>query len=51
MKQDFQKIGKSYATAAAEIGCSKPMLVAVVNHGKWPKKGADQAAREVETVF
>ncbi|ROV57127.1 ExeA family protein [Neisseria chenwenguii] len=51
MKQDFQKIGKSYATAAAEIGCSKPMLVAVVNHGNWPKKGADKLRRKLKQYF
>ena len=51
MKQDFQRIGKSYATAAAEIGCSKPMLVAVVNHGRWPKKGADQLREKLKQYF
>lgn len=51
MKQDFQKLGKSYATAAAEIGCSKPMLVAVVNHGKWPKKGADRLRDKLKQFF
>lgn len=51
MKQDFQKIGKSYATAAAEIGCSKPMLVAVVNHGRWPKKGADKLREKLKQYF
>lgn len=50
MKQSFQKIGKSYAAVAAEIGCSKPMLVAVVNHGQWPKKRS-RAAKEIETIF
>ena len=48
MKEAFRRIGKSYAVAAAEIGCSKPRLVAVINHGEWPKKGA---AREFEAVF
>lgn len=51
MKQSFQKIGKSYAAVAAEIGCSKPMLVAVVNHGQWPKKKRSRAAKEIETIF
>ena len=51
MKQDFQKIGKSYATAAAEIGCSKPMLVAVVNHGQWPKKGANELRKKLKQYF
>lgn len=51
MKQDFQKIGKSYATAAAEIGCSKPMLVAVVNHEKWPKKDADKLREKLKQFF
>lgn len=51
MKQTFKQIGKSYAAAAAEIGCSKPMLVAVVNHGQWPKKKRSRAAKEIETIF
>ena len=51
MKQEFQKTGKSYATAAAEIGCSKPMLVAVVNHGTWPKKGADKLREKLKQYF
>ena len=51
MKQDFQRIGKSYATAAAEIGCSKPMLVAVVNHGQWPKKGANELRKKLKQYF
>ncbi len=51
MKQAFKEIGKSYATAAAEIGCSKPMLVAVVNHGRWPKKGADKLREKLKQYF
>ena len=51
MKQAFKEIGKSYATAAAEIGCSKPMLVAVVNHGRWPKKGANELRKKLKQYF
>lgn len=51
MKQTFKQIGKSYATAAAEIGCSKPMLVAVVNHGQWPKKGANELREKLKQYF
>ena len=51
MKQAFKEIGKSYATAAAEIGCSKPMLVAVVNHGQWPKKGANDLRKKLKQYF
>ncbi len=51
MKQSFQKIGKSYATVAAEIGCSKPMLVAVVNHGQWPKKNAAELRSKLKQFF
>ena len=46
MKQSFQKIGKSYAVAAAEIGCSKPMLVAAM-----AEKKRSRAAKEIETIF
>lgn len=51
MKTEFKQTGKSYAAAAAEIGCSKPMLVAVVNHGKWPKKGADKLREKMKQFF
>ncbi len=51
MKAVFKQIGKSYAAAAAEIGCSKPMLVAVVNHGKWPKKDADKLREKLKQFF
>lgn len=51
MKEEFKEIGKSYATAAAEIGCSKPMLVAIVNHGRWPKKGADKLREKLKQYF
>ena len=51
MKEAFKRIGKSYAAAAAEIGCSKPMLVAVVNHGQWPKKDADKLRKQLKQFF
>lgn len=51
MKEAFQSVGKSYAAAAAEIGCSKPMLVAVVNHGRWPKKDAARLREKLKQFF
>ena len=51
MKEAFKNISKSYAVAAAEIGCSKPMLVAVVNHGRWPKKGAAGLRESLKRYF
>ena len=51
MKEAFRKIGKSYAVAAAEIGCSKPRLVAVINHGEWPKKGAAELRGKLRDFF
>ena len=51
MKEAFRKIGKSYAVAAAEIGCSKPRLVAVINHGEWPKKGAAGLRESLKQYF
>ena len=51
MKEAFRKIGKSYAVAAAEIGCSKPRLVAVINHGEWPKKGAAELRESLKQYF
>ena len=50
MEQAFKQIGKSYAVAAAEIGCSKPTLVGVIKHCRWPKKNA-AALRENLKVF
>ncbi len=50
METAFKQIGKSYAVAAAEIGCSKPTLVGVVKHCRWPKKNA-AALRENLKVF
>ncbi|EGY52029.1 ExeA family protein [Neisseria shayeganii] len=51
MKEAFKRIGKSYAAAAAEIGCSKPMLVAVINHGQWPKKDAAELREKLKQFF
>lgn len=51
MKEAFKKTGKSFAKAAAEIGCSKPMLVAVVNHGRWPKKNAAALRGKLKDFF
>ncbi len=51
MKAAFKQIGKSFAKAAAEIGCSKPMLVAVINHGNWPKKDAAKLREELKAFF
>lgn len=51
MKRSFLNIGKSYKVAAAEIGCSKPMLVAVINHGRWPKKDADTLREKLKNFF
>ena len=51
MKEAFKKTGKSFAKAAAEIGCSKPMLVAVVNHGNWPKKNAAALREKLKDFF
>lgn len=51
MQDIFIEIGKSYAVAAAEIGCTKPMLVAVVKHGRWPKKNADELREKLRRYF
>ena len=37
MKTQFQQLGKSYAKAAEEIGCSKTMLLNFINDGTLPK--------------
>lgn len=51
LKSALQQTGKSFAKAAAEIGCSKPMLVAVVNHGRWPKKNAAALRGKLKDFF
>ena len=51
MEQTFKQIGKSYAVAAAEIGCSKPALVAVIKHQHWPKKDAGKLRENLKTFF
>ena len=51
LKSALQQTGKSFAKAAAEIGCSKPMLVAVVNHGNWPKKNAAALRGKLKDFF
>ena len=51
METAFKQIGKSYAVAAAEIGCSKPTLVGVVKHCRWPKKKRSSAACAFENLF
>ena len=51
MEPAFKQIGKSYAGAAAEIGCSKPTLVGVVKHCRWPKKNAAALRAHLKTFF
>ena len=51
METAFKQIGKSYAVAAAEIGCSKPTLVGVVKHCRWPKKNAAALRAHLKTFF
>ena len=51
LKAALRQTGKSFAKAAAEIGCSKPMLVAVVNHGNWPKKNAAALREKLKDFF
>ena len=51
METAFKQIGKSYAVAAAEIGCSKPTLVGVVKHCRWPKKIAAALRAHLKTFF
>ena len=51
METAFKQIGKSYAVAAAEIGCSKPTLVGVIKHRNWPKKNAAALREKLKTFF
>ena len=51
MKQEFKQIGKSFAAAAAEIGCSKTALINAVHRNEWPKKGADELRRKLKQFF
>ena len=51
MKQEFKQVGKSFAAAAAEIGCSKTALINAVHRNEWPKKGADELRRKLKQFF
>ena len=51
MKQEFKQTGKSFAAAAAEIGCSKPALINAVHRNEWPKKGAAELREKLKKFF
>lgn len=51
MKQAFQEIGKSFAQAAAEIGCSKATLVGIINHGTFPKRKEAELREQIRQFF
>lgn len=51
MKTLFSQLGKSFAQAAAEIGCSKPTLINVINHGILPKRNGDSLRRQIQDYF
>ncbi|MDO4247484.1 MAG: AAA family ATPase [Neisseria sp.] len=51
MKAAFKQIGKSFAAAAAEIGCSKTALINAVHRNEWPKKGAAELRRKLKQFF
>lgn len=51
MKQAFQKLGKSFAQVATEIGCSKPTLINVINHGTFPKRNGNALRQQIQDYF
>lgn len=51
MKTQFKQLGKSYAQAAAEIGCSKPTLVGIINHGIFPKRNETALREQIKHYF
>ena len=51
MKTQFQQLGKSYAKAAEEIGCSKTMLLNFINDGTLPKRHGEQFRQQVQDYF
>lgn len=51
MKQEFKQTGKSFAAAAAEIGCSKTALINAVHRNEWPKKGAAELREKLKKFF
>ena len=51
MKQAFQKLGKSFAQVATEIGCSKPTLISVINHGTFPKRNGNALRQQIQDYF
>lgn len=51
LKTEFQKLGKSFAKVADEIGCSKPTLINIVNHGTFPKRNEQALCDQVLNYF
>ncbi|SSY80114.1 putative secretion ATPase, PEP-CTERM locus subfamily [Alysiella crassa] len=51
LKTEFQKLGKSFAKVADEIGCSKPTLINIVNHGTFPKRNETALRDQVLNYF
>lgn len=51
MKTHFAKLGKSFAQAAAEIGCSKPTLINIINHGIFPKRNGHALRQHLQDYF
>ncbi|MDK4708522.1 AAA family ATPase [Kingella negevensis] len=51
LKTEFQKLGKSFAKVADEIGCSKPTLINIVNHGTFPKRNAKELHDKLQDYF
>lgn len=51
LKTEFQKLGKSFAQAATEIGCSKPTLINIVNHSTFPKRNGGILRRQIQDYF
>ena len=51
MKQEIDKLGLSLTEIAQQIGCSRPMLSRIINHGEWPKKNAVQLRESLSNFF
>ena len=51
MKTEFKQLGKSFAQVARELGCSKPTLVGIVNHGIFPKRNGDTLRAQIQDYF
>ncbi|HAT1685141.1 TPA: AAA family ATPase [Klebsiella oxytoca] len=51
LKHQLQHLHISLADAASETGVSKPAIVALVNHGRWPRRNPGQLRERITALL